>query len=405
MKKGIKTAAGSLLAAGLMLGCLVPAAASEETEVTVPEIEITETFEIPDNDAMAFLRQMGAGWNLGNTFDAFQDRGITKSNEMKLESSWCGVVTDEEVVKTLSEEGFSTLRVPVSWHNHVSGENFEISEKWLDRVQEVVDYGIDNGLYVILNSHHDIYPEYCYPSSRYLENSERYIESIWTQLSERFADYGDHLIFESMNEPRLKETDNEWWWDDGSDACLDSMECINRLNQLFVDTVRASGGNNEDRYLMVPSYDASPEYAVKDAFVLPADTADNRIIVSAHAYTPYSFALDLSGTDSFSLDSAQQTGDINYFMDGLYKKYISEGIPVVIGEYGALAKGKNNLQDRVDFTAYYVANASARNIPCCWWDNGAFSGNGELFGILQRDSHTWKYPEIMQAITDNRLKP
>ena len=130
---------------------------------------------------------------------------------------------------------------------------------------------------------------------------------------------------------------------------------------------------------------------------LPQDTADNRIIVSVHAYTPYNFALQDGGVSSFT-PSNQQTTEIATFMNSLYKKYTAQGIPVVIGEFGARAKG-NNLQDRVNYAAYYIAFASARNIPALWWDNGSFSGNGENFGLLNRRQAAWAYPEIVQALT------
>ena len=155
-----------------------------------------------------------------------------------------------------------------------------------------------------------------------------------------------------------------------------------------MDTVRASGGNNAERYLMVPGYCAAPGYAVASYFRIPEDAADNRIIISAHAYTPYSFALEMPGTKSFSAVSASQTREIATFMNDLYKKFIANGIPVVIGEFGAMEKD-GNLEDRVEFAAYYMAAASARGMTCCWWDNNIFKGNGERFGLLNRKNLTW----------------
>ena len=118
--------------------------------------------------------------------------------------------------------------------------------------------------------------------------------------------------------------------------------------------------------------------------------------MSVHAYTPYTFALQIEGTKNFNLKTGGQRNDIIKFMDNLYNKYIANGIPVVIGEFGALDKG--NLQDRVDFTAFYVASASERNLPCLWWDNNAYTGSGEKFGLLQRRDCTFPYPEIVEAI-------
>ena len=388
----------SMLIALLLVLCMTAACATENIEM--PEITGFYQFEIPDNEAMTFLKEMGVGWNLGNTFDAFVDGASWyRGTEMDLETAWVGVKTSEALIAAIHDAGFSTIRVPVSWHEHVD-EDFTISEAWLSRVQEVVDYAMNQGMHVILNTHHDVYPEFYYPSNEHYETAEKYITTIWTQLAERFQGYDHHLIFESMNEPRLKDTSNEWYYNPTSIECQESAECINRLNQAFVDTVRASGGNNADRYLMVPGYDAAPENAVNDVYRLPEDTADNRIIVSVHAYTPYAFALQEGGDRTFTLGTNNQTSDINRFMTSLYNTYISQGIPVVIGEFGARDKG-GNLQERVNFAAYYATAASARNIPCCWWDNHAFTGSGELFGLIDRKTCEWVYPQIAEAIVQH----
>lgn len=393
----MKTRFGIMIAL-LLVFCMTAACAEEG--ILIPEITGFKQFEIPDNAAMDFLKEMGVGWNLGNTFDAHVDGASWfRGTELDLETAWVGVKTSENLIVALHDAGFSTIRVPVSWHEHVDAD-FTISEAWLSRVQEVVDYAIGQGMHVILNTHHDVYPEYYYPSNEHYENSEKYITAIWTQLAARFQDYDEHLIFESMNEPRLKDTSNEWYYNPTSIECQESAECINKLNQAFVNTVRASGGNNADRYLMVPGYCAAPENAVNGVFALPQDTADNRIIVSVHAYTPYAFALQDGGDKTFTIGATSQANQINLFMTSLYNTYISQGVPVVIGEFGARDKG-GNLQERVNFAAYYTAAASARNIPCCWWDNGAFSGNGEIFGIINRTTCEWTYPEIAQAIVQN----
>ncbi|MBR7040316.1 MAG: glycoside hydrolase family 5 protein [Clostridia bacterium] len=388
-----------ILAMILALMSFAPALAEQKGDsVEIPIIE-AKTFEIPDNEAMAFLRKMGVGWNLGNTFDAYND-ALPKFKEMDMETAWHGVKTTEKIIKTVAEAGFTTLRLPVSWHNHVDDE-FVISKQWLDRVQEVVDWAFKYGMYVIINIHHDEGEQYFYPDSQHYEISEKYIRSVWSQLSERFRDYDDHLIFESMNEPRLKgNRDYEWNFDGRSDECRDAADCINRLNQVFVDTVRASGGNNAERYLMVPANAANPGNAVTALFVLPEDTADNRIIVSAHAYTPYNFALSAGGTTTFSFKSTRFTGEIDSFLNSLYRKFVSNGIPVVVGEFGARDKG-GNLSDRVAFTAYYVSAATSRNIPCCWWDNNAINTDGENFGLLRRYNCKWYYPEIVEAMIRN----
>ncbi|MDE7131104.1 MAG: glycoside hydrolase family 5 protein, partial [Lachnospiraceae bacterium] len=284
--------------------------------------------------ANKFVRSMKIGWNLGNTFDASSDQN--KEDEMAYESDWCGIVTTKEMVDEIKAAGFQTMRIPVSWHNHVTSDgNYTISEAWLNRVQEVVDYAIDNDMYVIINIHHDNSTSYMYPTTEHLEQSKAYVAAIWSQVAARFADYDEHLIMEAMNEPRLIGTSDEWWLDLNKKQCVEAVQCINELNQVFVDTVRATGGNNGERYLLVPGYAASLQGATNRYFELPQDIAgnENKILVEVHAYTPYDFALRAPGEgksiDLWSADDRASTAEIDELMDTLYKKYVRNGIGVV----------------------------------------------------------------------------
>ncbi len=366
------------------------------TETQTGEKTISlETKNIPDNEAMQFVEEMKIGWCLGNTFDAIDNNSL--KDELEYERAWNGSYTTEEMIDIVKEAGFNTVRIPVSWHNHLTDDDYTISEAWMDRVNEVVDWCIDRDLYVILNIHHDNSTNYLYPSEEYAEQSIEYLTAIWTQLAERYKEYDEHLIFEAMNEPRLVGHENEWWIDPNNEDCIEAIECINRYNQVFVDLIRSSGGNNANRYLMCPGYAASPDGALNEGFSLPADTVEHRLIVSVHAYTPYNFALDAAGTDTWSMDNQNDINNMVGFMDKLYDKFIHEGIPVVIGEFGARNKYNNN-EARTEFAAYYVAAARARGMTCCWWDNNAFIGTGENFGLLNRVSCKWQYPEIVEAL-------
>lgn len=370
--------------------------------ITVPYIEDVKQFDIPDNDAIALLRDMKCGWNLGNTFDAYNGY-IQHASGTEMESSWVGAVTTEGLIEAINEAGFNAIRIPVSWHNHVD-EEYTIDAEWLDRVKEVADWALNRGMYVIVNVHHDNHKKFFYPDSEHYERSASYLTAIWTQLAAAFADCDDHLILESMNEPRLVGTDYEWTWTSGSAECRDAADCINRLNQLFVNTIRATGGRNASRYLAVPAYCAAPWNAVTEAFKLPEDTAENRIIVATHAYSPYNFALNTQSSDkTFDLEKdAGKKQEIDGIMNSLYNRFIKKGIPVMMDEFGVLDKG-GNLQDRVNYTAYYVASASASGITCFWWDNHLFSGTGERFGLINRKTIQWTYPDIALAIRENCL--
>ncbi|MBR3045540.1 MAG: glycoside hydrolase family 5 protein [Oscillospiraceae bacterium] len=405
MKKtaALITAAVTLLCTGCAAGSKLPETSIPDYTVPVnvlgepsdfvPDVQV-DKYQVPESEGMDFIRELHLGWNLGNTFDATNIGNISAEHELDYEKAWCGEFTKIENIAALKAAGFNTIRIPVSWHNHVD-ENFNISRAWLTRVKEVVDWCRDMDLYVIVNTHHDNEEDFYYPDSAHMESSKKYLTAVWSQIAEAFKDYDEHLILESLNEPRLVGTNYEWWIDQNNEQCKDAVSCINTLNQLFVDTVRASGGNNASRWLLVPGYAASPDGALNPGFAMPTDP-QSRVILSVHAYRPYNFALNKTGTKEWSLDNASDTGDIIQFMDNLYGKFVLNGVPVLIGEFGAM--NKDNLEARVAFSAYYTACARARGISCLWWDNNAFAGSGENFGLLYRKSSSFTYPEIVQAL-------
>lgn len=364
----------------------------------------SEELIIPDDiDEMTvfeMVEDMKIGWNLGNTFDASDCTWL--SDEMEYEKAWCGAITTEENIQKLKDTGFNAIRIPVSWHNHVDG-NYKISEQWLNRVAEVIEWCLIRDMYVILNIHHDNSTQFMFPNKQYLEQSKKYITTIWTQLCERFINYNHRLIFECMNEPRLIGHNNEWWIDPNNADCKEAISCINEINQAFVNTVRASGGFNTTRYLMCPGYDASADGALNDGFILPTDPVSenqNRIIVTVHAYLPYDFALNEWGTNSWSASNKNDADGVTVFMDNLYNKFISKGTAVIIDEFGARDKN-GNLAVRTEFTAFYVKAARERKMTCFWWDNNFFGTNGENFGLLDRASNTWKNESIVKALVEN----
>ncbi len=368
---------------------------------TTEEEDMGNVIRIPDNEAIDFVQNLKIGYNLGNTFDSYSEKKTVAEPEM--ETLWGNPETTREFIVALHESGFETIRIPVSWHNHVD-EDLNINEEWLSRVQEVVDYAYEEGMYVILNIHHDNHLEAngFYPDKDHEEQSLNYIEKIWTQLSDRFKDYDEKLIFESLNEPRLVGHTNEWWIDMNSQDCLDAISIINEMNQKFVDVVRASGGYNSERYLLCPGYCASPKGILNDNFVIPTDTVENRIILSVHSYLPHSFALESDGTDSFNPESYVDTKDINDYFEKIYNKYISQGIPVIIGECGCV--DKDNLEARVDWADYFSAKAKEYGMTFCWWDNGLFSGDGEKFGLMNRETGEVVFPEILEAMLNNCIE-
>ena len=344
------------------------------------------------------LNELKLGWNLGNTLDAAgkEDRGL------EYETAWQSARTTTEMIKTVKDGGFDHIRIPVSWHNHVSGPDHIIDVAWANRVQEIVDMSLKAGLYVILNTHHDINLDYVYPTKAKFEQSAKYLRDVWSQIADRYKDYDDRLMLEGLNEPRLVGHPDEWNLV-VNDDCNEAVEMINRLNQIFVDTVRETGGNNESRYLLVGGYATSPEGVFSDLFRLPEDTTDeSRLMVVIHAYRPYRFALELPGVNTWDESKEQRDHDLESFMSKAYEKFVKENVPVIVDEFGALLKdGEDNLKCRVNWAIAYIKMARKYNLPVTWWDNFNLSGKGEQFTLLDRENLTWVYPEIVESMVKN----
>lgn len=352
--------------------------AAATTAATEPRV--APELAIADN-AVDFVKNMKLGWNLGNTLDALGD------GSLKDENSWGQPTTTQELIDFIKESGFTTIRIPVSWSKHVDAD-YNIDSAWMDRVQEVVDYAYYDGLYVIINSHHDC--DMYYPTEDKAEQGAKYLEKVWSQISERFKDYDERLIFESMNEPRLMNTSKEWWFSSTDPEGVASIECIVKLNQVVVDTVRKSGGYNETRYIMVPSNAANADNALNNAFTVPTDPA-NRIIVSVHAYSPYDFAMNAAGYKDWDGSHENELG----FMDKLANKFIDNGVGVVIGEFGAT--NKDNLEARVAWAESFTKKASELGISCILWDNGGIKVGSENFGMVNRIAKGIYFPELLEA--------
>lgn len=396
-------AAAMLMAAGLA-GCYSEDKPSNSTDTAVsaedktgqneqsaPSADVSTAEEKPDvsqthqNDPMnavsawELVADMKIGWNLGNTLDATGGSGVDS------EISWLPnpVKTDEFMIKSVKDQGFNVLRLPVSWGNHMS-DDYTVDPEWMDRVQEVVNYGIDNGMYVILNTHHE---EWYMPTEENLDHDLEEIEALWKQIAERFKGYDEHLIFEGLNEPRLRGTGQEWT------GTNDARAIVNQYEKKFVETVRATGGNNADRCLMITGYAASSARENLAAIELPEDS--DKLIISVHAYLPYSFALDTKGTDVYkSVDSS-----ITDLFKNLDDLFLSKGLPVIVGEFGSV--NKDNLEDRVQCAKDYLTTASSYGIPCVWWDNYARFGAGENFGLFDRAEYSWYFPDLMKAMMES----
>ncbi len=328
--------------------------------------------------ASEITTNMGLGWNLGNSLDA-TGRG-SSSNIKDFETYWGNPVVTQSLINTVKAKGFNTIRIPVSWYEHVSynNGNYTIDTKWLARVKEVVDYAYNNNMYVILNIHHENWINRSDFASSYNAMSKELIP-IWKQIATYFSNYDQRLIFEGMNEPRAAGTSIEW---SGNEACYN---VVNKLNDDFVRTVRSvTSPYQSTRLLMIPGYAASCSSSVYSYLTVPNDPY---VAVSIHAYSPYEFTMGNGTHDTFT--SAYQSS-----LDGVFKDistyFVNKGIPVVIGEFSA--SNFNNTTARVNWAKYYMTWTKKLGIPCVLWDNNANtngSDSGEAHGYLNRSTLKW----------------
>lgn len=321
--------------------------------------------------AFEITQDMGAGWNLGNSLDAHGG-----------ETNWGNPATSKAMIDQIRKAGFKTLRVPVTWDDNISGSEHTIATSWLDRVEEVINYGLDNDMYVIVNVHHD--PTFWAEVTAENEaNAFDHLTKFWAQIATRFNGYDQHLIFEVMNEPMVGD---DW------SGKAEYFTVINHLNAAALAVIRASGGNNNNRLVMLPGYTAGPWEDQITAITIPDD---QMIAISVHAYLPYTFAMDRTGTAIYS-----DTATIDAMFSRLNNVFISKNIPVVIGEWGTV--DKSNLAQRIKHATHYVQSAKTIGIPTIVWDNNLFnSTNGENFGLYHRTENYWPFSDLVDAIVTN----
>jgi endoglucanase len=227
-----------------------------------------------------------------------------------------------------------------------------------------------------------------------MERSKRAFVKIWEQICETFKDYSEKLIFEGLNEPRTKGSPNEW-----NGGTAEERNNVNIYNQLFVDTVRASGGNNVMRILMIPTHAASSLEQPMNSLVIPRDSMnrENKIIVSIHAYEPYNFALnENSPVNTWSRANRNDTLPITERIDRAYNLFILKGIPVIMGEFAAL--NKRNEEARAEWAEFYVSYAKSKGVKCFWWDDGGNNDPPTGGGLFVRRSNKFVFPLIVEAL-------
>lgn len=292
-------------------------------------------------EAMQFVEDMGIGINLGNTFEACGDwiaqwgDGTVHSYE----TAWGSPIITEKIIKGYKDSGFNTLRVPVSWSN-MMGDDYTISSEYANAVKQVVDWAMAQDMYVIVNLHYDNGWLENFPTQKE-ECMYRY-KRIWQQVSDVFKDYDERLVFEGQNEELgWSSVWNQWG---GTKGKAKSYALVNEINQTFVDVVRASGGKNKARYLLIPGYNTGIETTVDKLYKVPKDK-EKHVIISVHYYSPATFAIltdDASwGKNQRTWGTASDINELKKSMDMLKKRFLDNGIPVIIGEYGCPMENKD----------------------------------------------------------------
>ncbi|MCM1334534.1 MAG: glycoside hydrolase family 5 protein [Bacteroides sp.] len=390
MKK--KLTAFLLSCAMILTACAgeAPSATAETakmTETETPQAETTAapTEEMTELSSMELVSRIKIGWNLGDTLDVCQaDRdGDGRVNEHVEEGEevdetlWGNPPATKELFEALWESGVNAVRIPVTWRDHID-EAGNVNEAWLERVREVVDYAYDLGMIVIINIHHDGGgdPDFgawiCHAATDFDGTLARY-ETLWGQIAERFRDYGERLIFESMNEV-------------GFDALplAEAYETLNALNRAFVELIRASGGNNARRHLLIAGYWTDIAMTCDSRFVLPDDPA-GRLIVSVHYYTPWDFC-----TTNIKKEwgTAAEQRQMEELIGRMKTTFVDQGVPVIVGEYAASGDDFNSC---VFFCEKLVKLCHDYGIGTFLWDNG----NGQV----DRKTGKWRSEQMLNALT------
>jgi len=333
-----------------------------------------------DKTAQEIIHEMGAGWNLGNTLDScdYKKQYQGQDNSVQFyETLWKNPQITEQLVYEIKKSGFNSIRIPVTYYDHCDEKGI-INEIWLDRVEEVVNYVLNNDMYCVLDIHHDT--GLCSEGSWIVADADKYEENayklkkLWEQIANRFKDYDYKLIFEGFNE--IVDSKKDYDWITGYDATIN----VNKLNQIFVNTIRESGGKNKNRFLAVTTFGGITDEQKLSTFEMPQDTAQNRIILALHDY---------------SSDSQ----NITKLFERIKKYCTDKNIPVILDEFGTTSSSMSE-ENRAKIAGEYVSKAKNLGIACFWWDDG-----GE-YTLYDRKNMNWKYEKIKDAIInqykDNR---
>ena len=401
----MKNRSRSMFIAAVLVGTVVAGSFTAPFSVQAAKKDTT-SFE--DLNQSQIVEAMGPGWNLGNQLESVTDN-------VPEETNWGNPVITEKLIQSVKAAGFKSIRIPVSYFAKIDDDkDYTIDSKWLDRVQEVVDYCIKNDLYAVINIHGDGYNTidggWLLCNGKNQTEIKKKYKKVWKQIAERFKNYDEHLLFESMNE----EFDGSY-----SEPNKEYYQNINDYNQIFVDTVRKTGDNNTKRWLIIPGWNTNIDYTTGDyGFKLPTDQyrdksidkEEQRIMISVHYYSPWDFCggencvITQWGNEADDPSKTSTTCDETYMKNQLNlmkTTFADKGYPVFIGEYGSIDKTSYDSENEY-YRAYFarkLCQLSRKNgcIPM-YWDNGYNGVHG--FGLFDRTTCEITQPVIIDAIME-----
>ncbi len=359
-----------------MAGCSGKTNSEPDSSSETPSTSEAVLTESPANEmtSLDVIRAMGNGINLGNTLEAYNHQGYLNGSSPTLpETSWGQPTTTQEMIQGMKDAGFDTIRIPIAWTNGMNFESgdYTIDSRLMDRVDEVVTWALDADMYVIINDHWDggWWGMFGSADEAVRDQAWDMYKSMWTQIGEHFADRSYKLIFESANEElgdRLNDKEIT-----GSKGVLNESQCYettNQINSEFVKTIRSLGGNNPDRFLLIAGYNTDITKTCDDRFQMPEDTAENKLLLSVHYYTPW----DYCGTDGVTQWGSPGDYDEMNNLFAKLSKFSEQGYGVVIGEYAVMLKNGGIKQDTDKFYENLLDNSDLYDFCPVLWDCSNF---------------------------------
>ncbi|MBQ9382762.1 MAG: glycoside hydrolase family 5 protein [Ruminiclostridium sp.] len=401
-----------MIAAFSSCGTAQPAAQTETAETTAPVTQSASQAAPEEKNELTALevtKLMGNGINLGNTMEAYNHKAyLSGTDPTSFEGLWGMPRTTQEMIDGMKAAGFDTLRVPVAWTNGMNYESgdYTIDERLLARVEEIVNYALKADMYVIVNDHWDgdWWAMFGSASEDTSGKAMDIYTSMWTQVAGRFRDYPYKLVLESANEELGDGLNNKEYWEDSGALSADEVyDKIYEINSEFVKTVRASGGKNADRFLLIAGYNTDIDHTVDDRYKMPEDTAENKLIISVHYYSPW----DYCGTKAVDQwGSPLQYKEQNEMLAKL-TKFTEKGYGVIIGEYGVLTDGMPTPKPDTDiYFTNFLNNCDLYNYcPLLWDCNGLYRRReGKIYDETVAKLFLDRSFSAQSSLTDEQIK-